>query len=74
MEVKKVHSLIIIRIRPLTANMKKYAREDTHFLLYISDELRTLLLQQSNETNLVSICYLVIIIGYGSITKECCSL
>lgn len=50
-----MNSLIIIRIRPLTANMKKYAREDTHFLLYISDELRTLLLQQSNDTNLVSV-------------------
>ena len=40
------------RIRPLPAIMKKYAREDTHFLLYISDELRTLLVQQSNERNL----------------------
>lgn len=41
------------RIRPLPAIMKKYAREDTHFLLYICDELRTLLAQQSGERNLV---------------------
>lgn len=42
------------RIRPLTANMKKYAREDTHFLLYISDELRKVLLSQSDSRNLVN--------------------
>ena len=42
------------RIRPLTRDMKKYAREDTHFLLYIADELRTLLQAQSTDRNLVS--------------------
>ena len=42
------------RIRPLTRDMKKYAREDTHFLLYIADELRTLLQAQSTDHNLVS--------------------
>lgn len=46
------------RIRPLTANMKKYAREDTHFLLYISDELRKVLLSQSDSRNLVNILIL----------------
>ena len=39
----------LFRIRPLTADMKKYAREDTHYLLYISDELRVLLVNESGE-------------------------
>lgn len=42
------------RIRPLTRDMQKYAREDTHFLLYIADELRTLLAAQSSASNLVA--------------------
>lgn len=33
--------------------MKKYAREDTHYLLYICDELRTLLVKESGERNLL---------------------
>lgn len=33
--------------------MRKYAREDTHFLLYISDELRVLLLRASGQRNLL---------------------
>ena len=45
--------MVMPRIRPLPAIMKKYAREDTHFLLYFRDELRTLLAQQSGERNLV---------------------
>ena len=41
------------RIRPLTADMKKYAREDTHYLLYISDELRVLLVNESGDRDLL---------------------
>lgn len=33
--------------------MRKYAREDTHFLLYISDELRAMLLRASGQRNLL---------------------
>ena len=33
--------------------MKKYAREDTHFLLYICDELRTMLAHASTERDLI---------------------
>ena len=33
------------RIRPLPSEMMKYAREDTHYLLYIYDRLKVLLSQ-----------------------------
>ncbi|KAH0543982.1 hypothetical protein FGG08_001749 [Glutinoglossum americanum] len=39
------------RIRPLTEEMFKYARSDTHFLLYIYDNLRNELIDKSNPTN-----------------------
>lgn len=35
------------RIRPLTKEMQSYAQSDTHFLLYIYDNLRNALLEQS---------------------------
>ena len=35
--------------RPLPLEMLTYAREDTHYLLYIYDVLRNLLIQRSNE-------------------------
>lgn len=40
-------------IRPLTPDMRRYAREDTHFLLFISDQLRSILLQQEEGAQLV---------------------
>ncbi|KAK5153780.1 hypothetical protein LTR04_006163 [Oleoguttula sp. CCFEE 6159] len=36
------------RIRPLPAEMFDYARSDTHFLLYVYDNLRNELIQKSN--------------------------
>ncbi len=36
----KKYQLADWRIRPLTEEMQKYAREDTHYLLYIYDTLR----------------------------------
>ncbi|KAH0564863.1 hypothetical protein GP486_001743 [Trichoglossum hirsutum] len=39
------------RIRPLTGEMFKYARSDTHFLLYIYDNLRNELIDKSNPAN-----------------------
>ncbi|XP_057778864.1 protein RRP6-like 2 [Salvia miltiorrhiza] len=38
------------RIRPLPVEMIKYAREDTHYLLYIYDLMRTRLLRSSAES------------------------
>ncbi|KAI9787752.1 MAG: exosome nuclease subunit [Geoglossum umbratile] len=38
------------RIRPLTEEMFKYARSDTHFLLYVYDNLRNELIDKSNPT------------------------
>ncbi|KAK8794410.1 hypothetical protein JH06_1619 [Blastocystis sp. subtype 4] len=49
----KEYQLADWRIRPLTADMKKYAREDTHYLLYISDELRVLLVNESGDRDLL---------------------
>ncbi|XP_043202415.1 exosome component 10-like [Amphibalanus amphitrite] len=37
------------RIRPLPEDMIRYAQTDTHYLLYIYDRLRNLLLQKGNE-------------------------
>lgn len=41
----KKHQLSDWRMRPLPAEMLKYAREDTHYLLYIYDKVRQDLLQ-----------------------------
>eukprot|EP00038_Savillea_parva_P019963 m.29934 g.29934 ORF g.29934 m.29934 type:complete len:759 (+) comp4644_c0_seq2:65-2341(+) len=45
----KAYQLADWRIRPLTSDMARYAREDTHYLLYIYDELRNLLIDGGNE-------------------------
>ena len=39
------------RIRPLPEEMQKYAREDTHYLLYIYDRIRIDLLQEGSKRN-----------------------
>ncbi|KAF2288160.1 hypothetical protein GH714_004735 [Hevea brasiliensis] len=38
------------RLRPLSNEMLRYAREDTHYLLYIYDLMRTMLLSMPNGT------------------------
>lgn len=38
------------RIRPIPEEMMRYARSDTHFLLYIYDNLRNALLTRSSRT------------------------
>lgn len=38
------------RVRPLPAEMVEYARQDTHYLLYIHDRLRALLLNSENRS------------------------
>lgn len=44
----KAYQLADWRLRPLPTEMAKYAREDTHYLLYIFDRMRAELLSQSN--------------------------
>lgn len=48
-ETNKAFQLADWRIRPLPAEMIKYAREDTHYLLYIYDCMKNDLLQKGNE-------------------------
>ncbi|KAG7214177.1 hypothetical protein KM043_001523 [Ampulex compressa] len=46
------------RIRPLPEELVKYAREDTHYLLYIKDILRNALIEQANgQTNILKAVY-----------------
>ncbi|MQL94636.1 hypothetical protein Taro_027285 [Colocasia esculenta] len=40
------------RLRPLPDDMLKYAREDTHYLLYIYDVMKRMLLSESSKTEL----------------------
>ena len=41
--------------RPLPEDMIKYAREDTHYLLYVYDRLRNELIRRSNsQSNLIN--------------------
>ena len=47
----KKYQLADWRIRPLTEEMMKYAREDTHYLLYIYDCLRKELVERGLKTN-----------------------
>ncbi|KAM0924938.1 hypothetical protein ACQ4PT_004534 [Festuca glaucescens] len=46
------------RLRPLPAEMTKYAREDTHYLLYIYDLMRLRLVNESSGENdlLLEVC------------------
>jgi len=39
------------RIRPLPEEMLRYAREDTHYLLYIYDKLKNELVARGNASN-----------------------
>lgn len=39
------------RLRPLPMEMLKYAREDTHYLLYIYDQMKSMLLAASSNEN-----------------------
>ncbi|PRP87893.1 hypothetical protein PROFUN_02630 [Planoprotostelium fungivorum] len=46
------------RVRPLTAEMLKYAREDTHYLLYIYDRMRNELINRSTlESDLLRLVW-----------------
>jgi exosome complex exonuclease RRP6 len=47
----KQYQLADWRIRPLPAEMVLYAREDTHYLLYIYERLRNELVAKGNEHN-----------------------
>ena len=47
----KKYQLADWRVRPLPAEMQKYAREDTHYLLYIYDRIRIDLLEQGTARN-----------------------
>ncbi|KAL4221351.1 Exosome component 10 [Mactra antiquata] len=46
----KQYQLADWRIRPLPEELLKYAREDTHYLLYIYDKLKNELLDRGNES------------------------
>ena len=50
-ETDKSYQLADWRIRPLTEGMIKYARSDTHFLLYIHDNLKKELISKSLENS-----------------------
>ena len=46
-KAQKKYQMADWRIRPLPAELVEYARSDTHFLLYIYDELRNMLVEAS---------------------------
>ncbi|KAH0609546.1 uncharacterized protein H6S33_013032 [Morchella sextelata] len=50
-DADKQYQLADWRIRPLTKEMFDYARSDTHFLLYIFDNLRNELIARSDPSN-----------------------
>jgi exosome complex exonuclease RRP6 len=52
----KGYQLADWRIRPLPEKMIKYAREDTHYLLYIYDRMRNELIRRGNSlSNLITV-------------------
>ena len=59
----KKYQLADWRIRPLPSEMMKYAREDTHYLLYIYDRMRNQLLERGN-----SACNLALSVFRRSVT------
>ncbi|NXR10673.1 EXOSX protein, partial [Semnornis frantzii] len=48
-DADKQYQLADWRIRPLPAEMIRYARDDTHYLLYIYDKVREALWERGNE-------------------------
>jgi len=57
-DINKCFQLADWRIRPLTPEMMKYAREDTHYLLYIKDILTNELIDAANgKTNILKVVY-----------------
>lgn len=48
-EADKRYQLADWRIRPLPSDMLKYAREDTHYLLFIYDQLRAELIREGSK-------------------------
>jgi exosome complex exonuclease RRP6 len=48
-QANKEYQLADWRIRPLPADFLKYAREDTHYLLYLYDRMRNALLNSSEK-------------------------
>ncbi|NXI51201.1 EXOSX protein, partial [Chloroceryle aenea] len=48
-DAEKQYQLADWRIRPLPEEMIRYAREDTHYLLYIYDKVREALWERGNE-------------------------
>jgi len=51
----KTFQLADWRIRPIPEEMLHYARQDTHFLLYIYDTMRNQLLESGNDSQLRSV-------------------
>ncbi|XP_063934617.1 uncharacterized protein LOC135146374 isoform X2 [Zophobas morio] len=49
-DADKQYQLADWRVRPLPEDMRRYAREDTHYLLYIYDCFKNELLLRSNES------------------------
>ena len=47
----KKYQLADWRVRPLPAEMLKYAREDTHYLLYVYDRMRIDLQEKGLQSN-----------------------
>lgn len=57
-EPDKTYQLVDWRVRPLSEDHLKYARGDTHFLLYIKDVLRNDLLKKANgKSNILRAVY-----------------
>ncbi|CDK25170.1 unnamed protein product [Kuraishia capsulata CBS 1993] len=50
----KVYQRADWRLRPLTDIMKEYARSDTHFLLYVYDNLRNMLLENGKMSEVLA--------------------
>ena len=52
-DADKQYQLADWRIRPLSQEMARYAREDTHYLLYVYDRLRLQLLARDGGQQLL---------------------
>ncbi|XP_052284774.1 exosome component 10-like [Dreissena polymorpha] len=50
-DADKQYQMADWRMRPLPEELQKYAREDTHYLLYIYDRMRNELIERGNNSN-----------------------
>lgn len=69
---KKEYQTADWRLRPLLYEMLRYAREDTHYLLYIYDLMRIELFSRPKESESIDTPLMEVAGGWFQCSTTCC--